>query len=377
MGAEGYRFGLEGEYLLAEASSFRPLWYDDLAFGRLNALLERIDFEPLLEGLTLDGVELDAPHRKLMPYYVEGYGLPDADLTTNVDLLPKGIEVRTPVCPDLDTCLRVYENLYHGLQAALAQEGYRAVALAHHPTAWGFEGPQNHKRIDWWLWGQQAMTTYGPDLNVSLPDVRRGSFDWGRLQRRVNYYAPALVAFSLASPVGRGRLWEVRGRTGLSLRTYRRSLYGPAVAYHPKEQGRLEFKAFDMPADRRDFNPYFLLWLWLVLDEQAPGQADDQDRVYDLAAVARFGWESEEVAARAEEALDRAGRLLAAVGADPEPLNWLRLRLERRWVPADPIIRQMAADPSVPGLLRFLDSIERSPRAGDFERVRAETAAPV
>src|SRR5262249_43590295 len=171
-----------------------------------------VGFEPVLEGLSLDGVELDPPHRKLMPFYVEGYGLPDPDLTASVDVLPKGVEVRTPVCPNLDTCLLVFENLYTALQAALGREGDRAVALAHPPTAWHFQGPQNHKRIDWWLWGQQAMTTYGPDLNVSLPQERRTRFDWGRLQRRVNHYASALVAFSLASPVARGRLWEVRGR---------------------------------------------------------------------------------------------------------------------------------------------------------------------
>src|SRR5437868_9286691 len=106
------RFGLEGEYLLVEADTFRPLWHPELKFGRLNALLEGIRFEQLLEGLTLEGLELDAPHRRLMPYYVEGYGLPDAGLTTYVDLLPKGVEVRTPVCPTLGVCLRVYENLY-------------------------------------------------------------------------------------------------------------------------------------------------------------------------------------------------------------------------------------------------------------------------
>jgi Glutamate-cysteine ligase family 2(GCS2) len=357
MSAGGYRFGLEGEYLLVEASSFRPLWHDDLTFCRLNALLESIHFEPLLEGLTLDGLELDAPHTKLMPFYVEGYGLPDAGLTTWVDLLPKGIEVRTPVCPDLASCLTVYERLYQALQTGLAGEGLRAVALAHHPTAWGFEGPQNHRRVDWWHWGEQAMTTYGPDLNLSLPEAAQSRFDWGQLQRRVNYYAPALVAFSLASPLGRGRLWENRGRPGLSLRTYRRSPFAPAVAWHPKEGGRLEFKGFDMPADRRDFLAFFLLWVWLVLDESAPGEADDQDRIYDLGAVARLGWEAPEVVERAEEALDRADGILAASGFDPSPLGQLRQRLAQRWVPADALVRQLEVDPSVSGLLHYLDRV--------------------
>src|SRR4051812_38878570 len=375
------RFGLEGEYLLVGAADFRPLWHPDLAFRQLNALLEAIPFDPLLEGLTLEGVELDPPHRKLMPFYVEGYGLPDPDLTTYLDLLPKGIEVRTPVCGSVEQCLRVYEALYQALQAALGGAGLRAVALAHHPTAWGFRGPQNHRRVDWWHWGEQAMTTYGPDLNLSLPEGPRAGFDWDRLQRRVNYYAPALVAFSLASPVGRGRLWEVRGRTGLSLRTYRRSLYAPAAAYHPKEQGRLEFKAFDMPADRRDFHAYFLLWAWLVLDEGAPGEADEQDRVYDLGAVACLGWQAEEVVGRAEEALDRAGSLLPSLEMDPAPLGRLRPRLEERRVPADALIRQMRADPTVPALLRYLDGVaegrEATPGGCPAGTGRVTPAGPV
>src|SRR5436190_18973394 len=60
----------------------------------------------------------------------------------------------------------------------------------------------------------------------------------------------------------------------------------------------------------------------------------------------------EDVVVGAEEALDRAGRLLASVGQDPAPLSCLRSRLERRWVPADALVRQMIADPSVEALLR-------------------------
>jgi len=360
MGAGGYRFGLEGEYLLVEASSFRPLWHDELSFSRLNVLLESIRFEPLLEGLPLDGLELDPPHRKLMPYYVEGYPLADPELTTYVDVLPKGIEIRTPVCPDLETCLRVYESLYQGLQEALADAGYRAVGLGQHPTAGDFWGPQNHKRHDWWQWALRVASTYGPDLNLSVPEAQKPGFDWEALQRRANYYGPALVAFSLNAPVKEGALWRPRGRQGLSVRTYRRSPFGPMLAYHPKEGGRVEFKSFDMPTDRRDFRPFFLLWLWLMADAKAPGRAEDQDRIYDLGQVARFGWEAEEISARAEEALDRAETVVAALGLDPSPLGRLRQRLGQRRAPADALIRQVEADSSVPGLLHYLDWVAQA-----------------
>lgn len=353
----GFRFGLEGEYLLVEAETYRPLWYRDLRFEPLNALLESIPYEPLLHGLTLDGLELDPPHRRIMPYYVEGYGLPGAVLNQWADLLPKGIEIRTPVCPTLDACLEVYEELYHALQTTLREEGYRAVALAHHPTAWEFGGPQNHQRQDWWEWGMRAMTTYGPDINLSLPESWQASFDWEALQRRVNYYAPALVAFSLASPVGRGELWEPRGRPGLSLRTYRRSPSAPAVAAHPKEQGRLEFKAFDMPADRGDFRFFFLLWLWLATERHAPGEAENPDRIYDLGAVARFGWNADRIVVRAKEALDRAEAWLPVLDVDPAPLQALRDRLRARSTPADALIHQMEINPDITELMRFLDQV--------------------
>ena len=41
--------------------------------------------------------------------------------------------------------------------------------MSHHPVEDRFEGPQNKRRHDFWQWAMLAMTTYGPDVNVSLP----------------------------------------------------------------------------------------------------------------------------------------------------------------------------------------------------------------
>ncbi len=38
----GFRFGLETEFLLVDALSFRPLWHPDLTFETLNSTLEAI-----------------------------------------------------------------------------------------------------------------------------------------------------------------------------------------------------------------------------------------------------------------------------------------------------------------------------------------------
>src|SRR4051794_40658381 len=37
---DGFRFGLEAEFLLVDAASFRPLWHRDLKFETLNSALE-------------------------------------------------------------------------------------------------------------------------------------------------------------------------------------------------------------------------------------------------------------------------------------------------------------------------------------------------
>ena len=184
----GYHFGLEVEYLLVEAETFRPLWHPDLTFEELNAAFEAI---PVGDLPPLDGLELEPPHQKLMPFAVEGYHLPSPALGPK-DLLPKGVEIRTPVCPSIERCLECLQELHGRMQVALGALGYRAVACSHHPVEDRFEGPQNKRRHDFWQWAMLAMTTYGPDVNVSLPAPRNDRLDVPDLHAKVNYYAPAL-----------------------------------------------------------------------------------------------------------------------------------------------------------------------------------------
>jgi gamma-glutamyl:cysteine ligase YbdK (ATP-grasp superfamily) len=93
-----------------------------------------------------------------------------------IDLLPKGVEIRTPICTSIDECLAALKTLHARLQQALQQLGYQAVALSFHPTNVHFEGPQNKRRHDFWQWAMVAMLTYGPDVNITC---RRNSL--GRL----------------------------------------------------------------------------------------------------------------------------------------------------------------------------------------------------
>jgi carboxylate-amine ligase len=347
----GFHFGIEAEYLLVETDTFRPLWYADLEFEPLNAALEAIAIEDLP---PLDGLELEPPHRKLMPFVVEGYHLPSPEMSPR-DLLPKGVEIRTPVCPSIEACLECLQVLHERMQVALGELGFRAVSMSHHPTADRFEGPQNKRRHDFWQWAMQAMVTYGPDMNVSLPAHLNERLDFADLHAKVNYYAPALTALSLASPFYLGRLWNIRGRVGKSIRTYRRSVIAPAIELHPEEAGRLEYKTFETSNRLEDFHGFFLLWLELLLDDGLRGRASDQTRIYDLGAVARDGLAAESIRDRATEVLESAPRVLAARGFDSEPLEPFLRRLETGRLPADDLIDVYERERSIPAVLRHLD----------------------
>lgn len=329
-----FRFGIEAEFLLVDAETSRPLWHKDLQFSTLNGAFETIDTSDLP---PLDGLDLEAPHRKCMPYIVEGYHVPGPDQIP-IDILPKGAEIRTPVCRSIEECVECLKTLHDRLADALLPLGYRLASLSHHPTESFFHGPKNKRRHDFWQWAMEVMTTYGPDINISLPSELNSRLDIQELHAKVNYYGPAMAAFSLASPLCEGGLWTIRGTVGKSMRTYRRSAIAPAIELHPEEQGRMEFKLFEATPRLADYHAYLLLWLTVLLSDELPGRATDQTRIYDLGQVARYGLAAETVSDRAGQLLDAAASTLPRFGFDAAPLVQFGTRLQQQRVPADDII---------------------------------------
>ncbi len=350
---QDFGFGLEAEYLLAEAGTYRPLWHRDLSFERINAALEAIQDDDLP---PLDGLDLEPPHRKRMCYVVEGYHVPDPDLNP-IDLWPKGVEIRTPVCPSPESCLQHFGTLHGRLFRAMQSLGYVPVALSHHPTEHHFEGPQNKRRYDFWQWAMEVMTTYGPDINISLPSELEAKLNLDDLHTKVNYYGPAMAALSLGSPLYRGGLWTIRGQVGKSIRMHRRSVVAPALEVHLEEDGRLEFKLFEMTCSLIDFYGYLLLWLAVLLDDGLEGRASRQTRVYDLGQVARFGLEAETIRERASSLLDRAPSALDRWGFNACPLSEFQRRLDTGRLPADRIIEWYEQEGEVPRVLRHLTEL--------------------
>jgi hypothetical protein len=349
-----FRFGLESEYLLVDAETFQPLGYRELVFEELEAALESI---PVADLPSTGGLGHMPSHRKSLHYYVEGYHVPDAD-TAGATVIPKGIEIRTPPLPTIGETLELLATLYGRLQDALRDRGYRAVALSHHPLEDHFEGPRGSRPHDRWQWCMQAMLTYGPDINVSLPAAVTARLNEADLHAKVNYYAPALAAMSLASPIYRGKPWVMNGRVGKSARTYRRSLSGQAIRLHPGQGGRMEFKSFEMSHRLGDFHAYLLLWLTLLLDNGLAGRATNQSRVYDLGAAACDGLAIEHVRERAAEVLDRAAKTLPEWDFDPAPLEPFARRVATGRVPADDLLDLYECEGSLPGLLTHLTDLE-------------------
>jgi Glutamate-cysteine ligase family 2(GCS2) len=345
--ADEFRMGIEAEFALVDRDSFRPLWHSDIRFEDLNQILEDIP----VGDLGTEGLKLEPPHRKLMPYVVEGYHLPDPEMNP-VAIMPKGVEIRTPLANSINACVSLLAELFVRLQDALADAHYVPVPISFHPVESSFEGPQNKRRHDFWQWAMEAMVTYGPDINVHLPDRLMGAVDLRELDAKVNYYGPAIAALTLASPLSNGKLWTIRGRVGKSIRTYHRSVIAPAIEIHPDQGNRLEFKLFDMPFRIEDFRACLLLWVVLLLGRELKGRASKETRVYDLGAVARLGLDAETAAERASEVLNYASSVLTRHDFDPGPLDSFVRRLEIKRLPADDIIESYNREASIADVLR-------------------------
>jgi carboxylate-amine ligase len=352
--ARGFRFGIESEYLLVDSRTYRPLGWRELKFEELEATLESI---PIGDLPPINGLQPMPSHRKLLPYYVEGYHVPDPD-TPGAALIPKGIEIRTPPCDSIGQTLEMLATLHERLQDALIRRGFRAAAISHHPVEDHFEGPQGSRPHDRWQWCMQAMLTFGPDTNISLPPDLTARIDKDDLFAKVNYYGPALAAMSLASPIRCGKPWYIHGRIGKSARTYRRSLSGQAMRFHPAQGGRLEFKSFEMSHRLADFHGYLLLWLALLLDRRLAGRAGNQARVYDLGAAACDGLGVEHLRERAAEVLERADQVLPEWGFDPAPLESFSRRVASGRVPADDLLAIYDREGSILGILKYLTDLE-------------------
>jgi hypothetical protein len=245
------------------------------------------------------------------------------------------------ILPSVDLAIDVLKILYGRLSKAFAKENIYLTALSHHPVGYDFFAPRGSRRYDYWKWALQVMSTYGPDINISYPkEISERIFgDLEDFHRKINYYSPALVALTLASPFYKGGLKkDLFGNYYRSIRTYKRSIFAPAIETHQDENNRIEYKFFEMSNRPVDFYCFFLFCLGITLCEDLTGRATEQDRTYELGKISLEGLHGKYLDIKLEEIFSKIPPVLKQFGFDPTPLKLMKARYKKRETPADKMI---------------------------------------
>lgn len=344
-----FGFGIETEHLLVDSKTFRPLFHEDL---NLERLLELVDTIPVSDFST-NGFNIKPLHKTANPYLIEGYYLTDQDMKP-LTLLPKGIEIRTPIASSIGTTISWLKEITERLRKQIAPEGLSLATLSHHPTEFNFYAAPNYRRHDYWQWALTAMTTYGPDMNISVPDAMHDDIDHESLGQKINYYLPSVVALSFNSPLVNGALWQVGDKTGKSFRTFKRSLWAPLYYIHTEPSLRFEFKGFEMANDVNDYQAYFLCGLSMLLDNTLTARESDEARLKRLQNLAIHGLQSEEDKERCAAVLGSAEKIAYWFDFDASSLKTLWHRLENSYCPSDHVIEAFEKTKSVEETMKTL-----------------------
>jgi hypothetical protein len=342
-----FGFGLEAEFILCDSASFEPRSLNSLDAQSLQSMLLNID----VKDVPLNGLAVKPLHEVLSPYMVEGYYLTDEKMNKRI-LLPKGIEIMTPVASSITRAVSDLSVLFDRLNNEMKNNGMSCSILSHHPTAPDFYAAPNYERHDYWQWALTAMTTYGPDVNISVPAELSKNIDVTDLNRKINYYMPAACALSFSSPLKEGGLWKKRHQIGKSIRTHRRSIWAPLFYVHTSPHLRYEFKGFEMSNDLDDYEAYFLMSLSVLLDDTLTGRASDQTRIYDLGELAVDGLRSEAMQHRAQVILQSASRTACKLCISDRSLAAFWDRLDSHKLPADDITELFLERSSINDVMR-------------------------
>ena len=283
---DGFRFGIEHEFAALDGRD----QFLDFSNATFEDFAQVIDELPIIDSdaQTLRTGDLGI---KLKRWYIEGFERFSEDGRYE-RTLPKGFEIRTPICGCLDQAVDTLARDFDLWVKAAKPYGYRAAWTALNPFLDKFipQPPLN----DWEVKDRATpeeqtahlhMTTYGPDISFSHPD-----FDTDQtidIAKKLTYYSPYIVPFSYTSPFYEGKLWH-----GFSRRTYYRTGNRPAVlvftsdeskivpsfptltdvARIPAESGRIEFKAFDCVPDLEMYRSLGGLLIGLALDDTLTGR---------------------------------------------------------------------------------------------------------
>ncbi|TQL67813.1 glutamate-cysteine ligase [Nocardioides albertanoniae] len=353
-----YSAGLEFEYALVTLPS--PGGTDTSHATATFHDFADLDFETLQQALA-DGPGAADPELvrgdlgiKGGYWYLEGDERFDPE-GTFTSMLVKGLEIRTPICSSTTEATDRLIELQAEVSGRLAPLGLRLGIVGFNPVreAYVMDPPLNeweqamraeHREYDH---AEVSNLSYGPDINLSFPGL--GADQVVGLARRLTHYSPFMVPFSFSSPFHAGHRWR-----GPSKRTYERTwrrvatrcfvssppagadpllVHPPRV---PREEGRIEFKAYDAFLSRDLLLAGTALALGVCLADDLPGLADAPSRdLHQRSATAAFA--DPEIAAGARDVLTAARRALAG---RPEAghLDVLDPLLSARRTPADTLL---------------------------------------
>lgn len=348
-----YSAGFEFEYALVTEAPDAATFHDftDLDFEVLQRALADGD------GATDDDLVRGDLGIKSGYWYLEGDERFDAD-GTFTSMLVKGVEIRTPICASTAEAADRLADLQDELVKRLAPLGLQLAIVGFNPVreayvldpplnAWEERMRAEHREYDH---AEVSNLSYGPDINLSFPEA--GAEDVVEMTRRLTHYSPFMVPFSFSSPFHAGRPWR-----GPSKRTYERTwrrvaarcfveptrgaepseqstmVHPPRI---PREEGRIEFKAFDAFTSRDLLLAGAALTLGICLAGDLPGLAEKPSRdLHQRSATAAFA--DPEIAAGAHEVLAAARRALAGTpeASHLDPLDRLLSQLR---TPADSLL---------------------------------------
>jgi hypothetical protein len=345
-----YSAGFEFEYaLVTESGIFHD--FVDLDFAALQRALADGS------GATDDDLVRGDLGIKSGYWYLEGDERFDADGTFTT-MLVKGVEIRTPICSSTTEAADRLADLQDDIAKRLEPLGLQLGIVGFNPVreayvldpplnAWEQRMRAEHREYDH---AEVSNLTYGPDINLSFPGLSAAQVV--EVTRRLTYYSPFMVPFSFSSPFHAGQPWR-----GPSKRTYERTWRRvaarcfvdppagtePTMVHRPRiarEEGRIEFKAFDSFLTRDLLLAGAALTLGVCLADDLPGLADKPSRdLHQRAATGAFA--DPENATGARQVLAAARRALserAGLRHEVSHLDGLDQLLSQGRTPADSLL---------------------------------------
>ncbi len=360
-----FHFGIEHEVAFIDnAGNFADFSW--VKFADFNQIVEKLPFyKEDYPDLRIGDAGI-----KEKRWYIEGFER-FADSEKVIECVPKGIEIRTTINPDIHSAIAELSESFRLLREIAAEYGFSPALISFNPHYDAFvpNPPLNEyetKRRQASPEKQTAnipMLTYGPDLNISMVgSTTERIIDIGR---KLTFYSPYIIPFSYSSPFYQGNLWS-----GFSVRTFVRTGRRPAamvflekqeeliksipsltkIARIPAEVGRIEFKAFDSCSDFSIYAGLLALLKGLVLDDSLSERATVPDaEKHQLSA--QKGFDNEEIFINAKQILQTVETVLEN-DPDVNLLAPLKTLLEKRETPAHNLIRLYKQNLSIEAALK-------------------------